>query len=498
MAVTSVTGVSANGMTVSVANPTSTPQITVGTSVSGVLKGVSGAVAAAVAGTDYLAPGHARPMLTPEQFGAAGNGTTDDLTPLNNCFAAAAGADVYLNPAKTYLHSNVVTVGQNGTRIVGGGTLLANTEAQSAVLVSGNYCSIQGVTLAFSQSGATKQFNPQANKLWVSGSHFIATDVYINGAACMGVYMAGAANFTLTGLYVYNTFADGIHTTGASTNGRIIACTCDTTGDDAFPVISYDADSGPCSNIVNIGCRSINSSSRGFVVGGGQYIKYIGGSVYQSTHAGIYIACEPSFNLRTSTDIVIDGMELIGVDTNGASDGHGAIYVYNGRTSSQVMDRITIRNVTIRDTSTAAPQQVHIATDAAGADNIRDLVFQDIKIQGTGPSNKFYNYQVPQNRYKLCSSLIDRRVYTTSAYKAIDGLDQVILIGPGGSVALPDATRCVNRYTVSNVDSAAHNITAASDSGATQNIDGSSSAYSLTAGATITFLPDASGQWFSF
>lgn len=437
-------------------------------------------------------------MLTPEQYGAVGNGTTDDTTALNNCFAAAAAADVYLNPAKTYLHTAVVTVGQNGTRLFGGGTLLANTQATSAVYVTGNYCSMQGVTLAFSQAGATKQLNPQANKLWVTGSHFNATDVYINGAASMGVYMNGAANFTLTGLYVYNALADGIHTTGGSTNGKIIACTCDTTGDDAFPVVSYDADSAPCKNIVNIGCRSINSSARGFVVGGGQYIKYLGGSVYQSTHAGIYVACEPSFNLRTSTDIVIDGMELVGVDSNGAVDGHGAIYIYNGRSSSYVMDRITIRNVTVRDTSTAAPYQVHIATDTAGADNIRDVVFQDIKIQGTGPSYRFANHQVPQDRYKLCASLIDRRVYATSAYNAIDGLDQVILLGPGGSAVLPDATRCVNRYTVSNVDSAAHNVTAVGDSGATQNINSSSTAYSLAAGTSTTFLPDASGQWFSF
>lgn len=50
MAVTSVSGNSANGMTVSVANPTTTPQITVGTSVSGMLKGNGTAITAGVSG----------------------------------------------------------------------------------------------------------------------------------------------------------------------------------------------------------------------------------------------------------------------------------------------------------------------------------------------------------------------------------------------------------------------------------------------------------------
>jgi hypothetical protein len=54
--VTNVTGVNANGLTVAVATGTTTPAITVGTSVTGLVKGNGTALSAAVAGTDYVLP----------------------------------------------------------------------------------------------------------------------------------------------------------------------------------------------------------------------------------------------------------------------------------------------------------------------------------------------------------------------------------------------------------------------------------------------------------
>ena len=55
--VTSVSVVTANGFAGSVANATSTPAITLSTTITGVLKGDGTAISAASAGTDYVAPG---------------------------------------------------------------------------------------------------------------------------------------------------------------------------------------------------------------------------------------------------------------------------------------------------------------------------------------------------------------------------------------------------------------------------------------------------------
>jgi hypothetical protein len=54
--VTNVSVVNANGFSGSVANPTTTPAITLTTTITGLLKGNGTAISAAVAGTDYLAP----------------------------------------------------------------------------------------------------------------------------------------------------------------------------------------------------------------------------------------------------------------------------------------------------------------------------------------------------------------------------------------------------------------------------------------------------------
>jgi hypothetical protein len=54
--VTTVSVVGANGLAGTVANPTTTPAITLSTSITGVLKGNGTAISAAVAGTDYVTP----------------------------------------------------------------------------------------------------------------------------------------------------------------------------------------------------------------------------------------------------------------------------------------------------------------------------------------------------------------------------------------------------------------------------------------------------------
>ena len=72
--VTSVSVVSANGLAGTVATSTSTPAITLTTSVTGVLKGDGTAISAATAGTDYIVPGGA--------LGTPSSGTLTNTTGL--------------------------------------------------------------------------------------------------------------------------------------------------------------------------------------------------------------------------------------------------------------------------------------------------------------------------------------------------------------------------------------------------------------------------------
>ena len=81
--VTSVSVVSANGFAGTVATATTTPAITLTTSLTGLLKGNGTAMSAAVSGTDYLAPPSGTALLKANSGGALANAVsgTDYVTP---------------------------------------------------------------------------------------------------------------------------------------------------------------------------------------------------------------------------------------------------------------------------------------------------------------------------------------------------------------------------------------------------------------------------------
>jgi len=89
--VTSASVVSANGFAGTVANATSTPAITLSTSVTGVLKGNGTAISAATAGTDYVTPTGTEtltnktltsPTLTTPALGTPASGVATNITGL--------------------------------------------------------------------------------------------------------------------------------------------------------------------------------------------------------------------------------------------------------------------------------------------------------------------------------------------------------------------------------------------------------------------------------
>jgi len=81
--VTSASVVSANGFAGTVATATTTPAITLTTSITGIIKGNATALSAATAGTDYLAPPSGTALLKANSGGALANAVagTDYVTP---------------------------------------------------------------------------------------------------------------------------------------------------------------------------------------------------------------------------------------------------------------------------------------------------------------------------------------------------------------------------------------------------------------------------------
>jgi hypothetical protein len=96
--VTTVSVASANGLSGTVANATTTPAITLGTSITGVLKGNGSAISAATANTDYLTPPSGTALLKAGSGGALANAAagTDYQAPITLTTTGTSGASTFL------------------------------------------------------------------------------------------------------------------------------------------------------------------------------------------------------------------------------------------------------------------------------------------------------------------------------------------------------------------------------------------------------------------
>jgi hypothetical protein len=118
--VTSVSVVTANGLAGTVANPSTTPAITLRTSVTGLLKGNGTTISAAAAGTDYLAP--------------AGNGS--QLTGITASQAGALPAADDLSAIAT-ANPTAGSVAMNGHKVTGLSNGTVSTDAAAFGQLSG-------------------------------------------------------------------------------------------------------------------------------------------------------------------------------------------------------------------------------------------------------------------------------------------------------------------------------------------------------------------------
>jgi len=120
--VTSVSVVSANGLAGTVANATSTPAITLSTSITGVLKGNGTALSAATAGTDYVAPGGA--------LGTPSSGTLTNATGLpisTGVSGLGTGVATFLaTPSSANLASAITNETGSGALVFGTAPALSN------------------------------------------------------------------------------------------------------------------------------------------------------------------------------------------------------------------------------------------------------------------------------------------------------------------------------------------------------------------------------------
>jgi hypothetical protein len=170
--VTTVSVVSANGLAGSVANASTTPAITLSTSITGVLKGNGTAISAATAGTDYVAPGGA--------LGTPSSGT------LSSCTVDGTNPVGFRNVPVSSNSTNTLVVGDVGKllSVTAGQTVPNSTFAAGDVVVIFNN-SASSITLTMSITTAYIAGTNTDKDTMTLATRGVATILFISGTVCV-------------------------------------------------------------------------------------------------------------------------------------------------------------------------------------------------------------------------------------------------------------------------------------------------------------------------
>lgn len=322
--------------------------------------------------------------VSPEMFGARGDGSMDDTISLQRALDSLSPGDTLrLGSGRTYRHTDVLTMRVPDVRITGSGTLLATEESRSAVVLAADRVLVDGgVTLRMGPTTGRWAAYEQM-KLRIAGHDGVTVrDVVVDGAAAAGIYIGnGAANFQVENVRIQDTRADGIHITGAAHDGIVRGAIVDRSGDDGVAVVSYDNDPAPVQRIlVETATVRDNTWGRGVSVVGGEDITFRTVTVRRSNAAAIYVAAEGfPFYTRAPERVTVEGAVLTGSNVNPAVD-HGAILVYSGREESRPSE-IVLSGIDVRGTRRTAPFQIGIIAGPADVDDVR---FDRVSIAGGG------------------------------------------------------------------------------------------------------------------
>ena len=190
--VTSVSVVSANGFAGTVADATTTPAITLTTTVTGLVKGDGTAISAASAGTDYVAPGaittSGLTMATARMLGrtTASTGAVEEIT-IGTGLTLSAGSLVNAAPDQT-----VTLTGGTGISISGSypSFTITNTLPDQTVSLTG-----AGTTVV---TGTYPNFTITSNDQFVGTVTSVSGTGSVNGITLTGT-VTSSGNLTLGG-----------------------------------------------------------------------------------------------------------------------------------------------------------------------------------------------------------------------------------------------------------------------------------------------------------
>jgi parallel beta-helix repeat protein len=235
-----------------------------------------------------------RGIVSVKDYGAKGDGVTDDTAALAAALTAAAGKTL-LFPTGTYRCSTVLTPAA-GTRIRGeGGAELVFIDDGSAagirLLIQVADVVVENLSLRDTSTARTGVYGLVSI---VNCSHARVLDCVFGNSSSTAIYAQQATDFELRGNIITGTRADGIHISRASKRGVVANNIIRNTGDDGIGVISNRTLDGstacdPCERITITGnvISAPTPIGRGIALDGSRHITVTGNLVCDTPNQGI-------------------------------------------------------------------------------------------------------------------------------------------------------------------------------------------------------------------
>lgn len=241
--------------------------------------------------------------------------------------AARTGRNVRLPPGKFH-HSSTLVL--RGIRVRGAGeaTILEGmTRDDASVVLTGTGSGLSDLKLTFPAT-TRSQFDASSLVLVQDATDFAVSNLVLDGSDSVGIFVSRSTRGIVNGNRVYNTLADSIHITGASSDITVKDNATYFSGDDGIAVVSYEK-SGVVSNVSIIGNAVVdNKYARGISVVGGRAVQVVDNRVRCTAgYAGIYVASERYWFTYGAEDVNIERNSVAGCGSSRI--GQGGITIFS-------------------------------------------------------------------------------------------------------------------------------------------------------------------------
>ena len=172
-----------------------------------------------------------------------GDGTTDNLTAIQNAFNyAAANQCIALVPAGTFAYSGNLTATGIAVAGVGAASVLKPLSlSNEAIILSGSGGSISN--LAMVSAATSRLLTPQSAMVWVNDAdNYYIENVLINNSSSTGVFSQNSNGGYILNNTIENTLADSVTQILGSYNITIFGNRILNSGDDGVSNNSYVGD----------------------------------------------------------------------------------------------------------------------------------------------------------------------------------------------------------------------------------------------------------------